>query len=120
MPPLAPLRVIARSSSTSTLLRTPARTFTSSLTRQSANHGHESPYDQPTGWLFGVKPGEKAEKEGWENIWYWGFYGSFALATVAYAFKPDTRYVYYTWGWTQSDIIGGIARADRWIRNMEE
>jgi hypothetical protein len=43
--------------------------------------------------LFGVKSGEKAEKEGWEGIWYWGFYGSFALATVAYAFKPDTRYV---------------------------
>jgi hypothetical protein len=69
------------------------RSFATSSLRKSADHGHESHYDQPTGWLFGVKPGEKAEKEGWEGIWYWGFYGSFALATVAYAFKPDTRYV---------------------------
>jgi hypothetical protein len=54
------------------------------------DHAHEDHYDPPTGWLFGVKPGEKAEKEGWEGIWVWGFFGSLGLATVAYAFKPDT------------------------------
>lgn len=40
-----------------------------------------------------MKPGEKYQKEGWEGVWYWGFYGSFAVAIVAYAFKPDTRYI---------------------------
>lgn len=25
---------------------------------------------------------------------YWGFCGSLILATIAYAFKPDTRYVH--------------------------
>ncbi|KAJ5362221.1 NADH:ubiquinone oxidoreductase ESSS subunit [Penicillium brevicompactum] len=44
----------------------------------------------PTGWLFGVKPGQKYAKEGWENIWYYGFIGSFLVAGVAYVFKPDT------------------------------
>ncbi|KAF2690430.1 hypothetical protein K458DRAFT_439397 [Lentithecium fluviatile CBS 122367] len=68
---------------------TPARAFSQSKARQGGG-GHEAKYDPPTGWLFGVKPGEKYEKEGWEGIWYWGFYGSFALATIAYAFKPDT------------------------------
>ncbi|KAI9790252.1 MAG: hypothetical protein M1816_005277 [Peltula sp. TS41687] len=51
---------------------------------------HESHYDPPTGNLFNVPPGQKYEKEGWENIWYWGFYGSLGLAAVAYAFKPDS------------------------------
>ncbi|KAJ5221705.1 uncharacterized protein N7469_010592 [Penicillium citrinum] len=51
---------------------------------------HGSHYDPPTGWLFGVKPGQKYEKEGWENIWYYGFIGSFLVAGVAYVFKPDT------------------------------
>lgn len=51
-------------------------------------HGHH--YDAPNGWLFGVQPGEKAKKEGWENIFYWGFFGSMAVATVGWAYKPDT------------------------------
>jgi|TARA_R110002003_G_scaffold96_25_gene7620 hypothetical protein len=55
--------------------------------------GHESHYDPPHGWLFGVKPGEKYEKEGWEGAMYWGFGGAMAFGIVAYAFKPDTRYV---------------------------
>merc|ERR1711964_545458 len=54
------------------------------------HHAHEDHYDPPTGWLFGVKPGEKAEKEGWEAIWVYGFFGSLAAGVVAYAFKPDT------------------------------
>lgn len=55
-----------------------------------AHEGHEDHYDAPTGWLWGVRPGEKYEKEGWENVMYWGFGGSMALAVVGYAFKPDT------------------------------
>lgn len=34
------------------------------------DHAHEDHYDPPGGWLFGVKPGEKYENEGWENIWF--------------------------------------------------
>ena len=34
-------------------------------------------------------------KEGWENVWYLGFFGSLILAGVAYVFKPDTSYVVF-------------------------
>ena len=47
-------------------------------------------YDPPTGWLFGVKPGEKYQNEGWEGPFFYGFCGSLVLFTIAYAFKPDT------------------------------
>lgn len=50
----------------------------------------ESHYDPPTGWLFGVKPGEKYQKEGWENIFIYGFFGSVLFGGVGYAFKPDS------------------------------
>ncbi|KAI9814384.1 MAG: hypothetical protein M1827_003240 [Pycnora praestabilis] len=53
-------------------------------------HGHESHYDPPSGWLWGIPPGEKKEKEGWEGIWIYGFFGSLGLAVVGYAYKPDT------------------------------
>lgn len=33
-------------------------------------------------------------KEGWENLWYYGFIGSLLVAGVAYIFKPDTSYVF--------------------------
>lgn len=49
------------------------------------------PLRPPTGWLFGVKPGEKPEKEGWENVFFYGFFGSVAFGVVGYWFKPDTR-----------------------------
>lgn len=58
-------------------------------------HGHEEHYDAPGGWLWGIKPGEKPEKEGWENIWIYGFFGSMGLGVVGYAFKPDTSYVFF-------------------------
>lgn len=51
---------------------------------------HGDHYDPPGGWLWGLRPGEKYEKEGWEGLFYYGFYGSFVVAAVAYAFKPDT------------------------------
>jgi len=53
-----------------------------------ADHGNH--YDPPTGYLFGVKPGQKYVKEGWENIFYFGFIGSLVVAGIAYVFKPDT------------------------------
>lgn len=62
-------------------------------TPQDAHGAHHDHYDPPTGWLWGVRPGEKYQKEGWEGIWYYGFYGSIALAMLAYAGKPDTKYV---------------------------
>lgn len=55
------------------------------------DHGdHGDHYDPPGGWLWGLRPGEKYEKEGWEGLFYYGFYGSFVVAAIAYAFKPDT------------------------------
>ncbi|KAJ6189406.1 hypothetical protein N7519_004314 [Penicillium mononematosum] len=62
--------------------------FSTRSSLRAADHGDH--YDPPTGWLFGVKPGQKYVKEGWENIWYYGFIGSFLVAGVAYVFKPDT------------------------------
>jgi ESSS subunit of NADH:ubiquinone oxidoreductase (complex I) len=56
----------------------------------SGHDAHESHYDPPGGWLWGLRPGEKYEKEGWEGLAYWGFWGSFVVAGVAYAFKEDT------------------------------
>ncbi|KAF2129511.1 hypothetical protein P153DRAFT_385716 [Dothidotthia symphoricarpi CBS 119687] len=67
---------------------TGARAFSQSRAMRSG--GHESHYDPPSGWLFGVKPGEKYEKEGWEGLTYWGLCGTMVLGVVAYAFKPDT------------------------------
>lgn len=65
------------------------RAFSASQARASGG-GHGPEYDPPTGWLFGVRPGEKPEKEGWENMAFYGLCGSLAVAGVAYAFKPDT------------------------------
>ncbi|KAI0021791.1 ESSS subunit of NADH:ubiquinone oxidoreductase-domain-containing protein [Xylariomycetidae sp. FL0641] len=67
--------------------RTTARTFSASA-RTNASHGPQ--YDPPSGWLFGVKPGEKYVKEGWEGLFFYGFFGSLVVAAVAYGFKPDT------------------------------
>ncbi|KAI1458096.1 ESSS subunit of NADH:ubiquinone oxidoreductase [Annulohypoxylon moriforme] len=60
----------------------------SATARAPSSHGPQ--YDPPTGWLFGVKPGEKYQKEGWENSFFYGFCGSIAVAAIAYGFKPDT------------------------------
>ncbi|CDM36793.1 hypothetical protein DTO013E5_2906 [Penicillium roqueforti] len=72
------------------LLRQSQKTqaFSTRSSIRAADHGDH--YDPPTGWLFGVKPGQKYVKEGWENIWYYGFIGSILVAGVAYVFKPDT------------------------------
>jgi hypothetical protein len=92
--PVALTRVANSISSQSSALvisqRIGVRAFSQSTERKAADHAHEDHYDPPSGWLFGVKPGEKAEKEGWETVWIWGFFGSLGLGVVAYAFKPDT------------------------------
>ncbi|KAL4896686.1 ESSS subunit of NADH:ubiquinone oxidoreductase [Aspergillus ambiguus] len=62
--------------------------FSTRSNLRAADHGDH--YDPPTGYLFGVKPGQKYVKEGWENMWYYGFIGSLLVAGVAYVFKPDT------------------------------
>jgi len=60
------------------------------LSSPNSHDSHDSHYDPPTGWLFGVPPGEKYQKEGWEDVWVYGFWGSTVFAVVAYAYKPDT------------------------------
>jgi len=54
------------------------------------SHGAESKYDPPTGWLWGIKPGQKVEREGWEMPFYIFYCGPFILAGIAMFFKPDT------------------------------
>lgn len=79
---------LARAATRSTRVQlTRPQQFSTSATAR-ASHG--SQYDPPTGWLFGVKPGEKYKPEGWENLFFYGFCGSLAVFAVVYAFKPDT------------------------------
>ena len=71
------------------------RPFASTTLARSSDssHGHhEEPYDPPTGWLWGVPPGQKYENEGWEGIWIYGFFGSMLFLVVGYCYKPDSRY----------------------------
>lgn len=67
------------------------RSLSSTQQCRSAESSHEDHYDPPGGWLWGIKPGEKYEKEGWENVWYYGFFGSMAFGVIGYCYKPDTR-----------------------------
>ncbi|KAJ2363603.1 hypothetical protein IW150_006693 [Coemansia sp. RSA 2607] len=54
--------------------------------------GHGAPqFNEPGGYLFGRKPGEKYESEGWEVIWIGGFTIAFGLIAVGQIYKPDTR-----------------------------
>lgn len=89
--PLTCLRAASRASHNLSQLTAPRAAFS---TTQRVRGGHGPQYDPPTGWLWGVRPGEKYEKEGWEDIFFYGFYGSCILFAIAYAFKPDTRCVY--------------------------
>ncbi|KAL1964670.1 hypothetical protein VTN77DRAFT_6696 [Rasamsonia byssochlamydoides] len=85
-----PARPLPLSLRSRCLLRKPhtSRAFSTRSSLHAADHGNH--YDPPGGWLFGVKPGQKYVKEGWENIFYIGFIGSLVAAGVAYVFKPDT------------------------------
>lgn len=81
-------RAIQHQNKQTTISPAEVRRQFSATPRAPASHGPQ--YDPPTGWLFGVKPGEKYQKEGWENIFFYGFGGSLLVASVAYGFKPDT------------------------------
>lgn len=86
---LAPSAAIRAVTSTQQSVSTIATRRAFSTTQRKAS-GHGPEYDPPTGWLFGVKPGEKYQNEGWEHLFFYGFCGSFAVFAVALAFKPDT------------------------------
>lgn len=58
----------------------------------SGGHGHDDHFDPPGGWLWGQRPGEKYEKEGWEGL-AWVFVASWVVAIAAYTMKEDTSYV---------------------------
>lgn len=81
------------------------RQLSSTQVRSSGDHAHEDRYDPPGGWLFGVKPGEKYEKEGWENIFYYGFCGSVLFGVVGYCYKPDTRFARLIRIFTCADLL---------------
>ncbi|KAK4176436.1 ESSS subunit of NADH:ubiquinone oxidoreductase-domain-containing protein [Triangularia setosa] len=81
---LAARRAVAAGPSSMMMMK---RSFSATLPKKG---GHSPQYDPPTGWLFGVKPGEKYVNEGWENLYFYGFLGSFVVFGVAYAWKPDT------------------------------
>ncbi|KAK4109699.1 hypothetical protein N656DRAFT_800611 [Canariomyces notabilis] len=68
-------------------LRAAAATFSTTARREG---GGGMQYDPPSGWLWGVKPGEKYQNEGWEGPFFYGFWGSIIVFAIAYAFKPDT------------------------------
>ena len=82
-----PTATVARAN----ILTCSTRSSFSTSARLRGGGSHENHYNPPTGWLWGIPPGQKYEKEGWEGLMYWGFCGSFALAAIAYIYKPDSR-----------------------------
>jgi len=82
--------------------------------RRFASHG-DPQFNEPSGYLFGEKvrldeslasrnrsnllyvkplpPGQKRVKEDWENVWYFGMFGTMVFAAVLLYYKPDTRCV---------------------------
>lgn len=88
MPAVRPSTALVRAATRS--LR-PATTSTARpFSVTSRRQGGGSDFDPPTGWLWGVKPGEKYEREGWELPFYTLFCGGLGVFTVILAFKPDT------------------------------
>ncbi|KAI9892569.1 MAG: hypothetical protein M1814_001258 [Vezdaea aestivalis] len=69
---------------------TPSLQSTRPLTTTPTQKASHSQYDPPSGWLWGVPPGQKPEKEGWENMWFYGFWGAVGITACAYVFKPDS------------------------------
>jgi hypothetical protein len=88
---------VVRPTTTGTLLRPSSRAIRGGQRQFSAStpkkSGADPHYDPPTGWLWGVPPGQKYKNQGWENWMFYGFGGAVLATGVAYAFKPDTRYV---------------------------
>eukprot|EP00731_Ephydatia_muelleri_P001150 Em0001g1150a len=62
----------------------------------STSHAHNEPTtgpEPPNGFLFNEKPlrpGEKRQKEDWENIWVYGMTFNLLLAFAVVVLKPDT------------------------------
>ncbi|KAJ2741945.1 hypothetical protein GGI20_004833 [Coemansia sp. BCRC 34301] len=79
------------------------------LLRGGDGHGAGPKFNEPGGYLFGRKPGEKYEEEGWEKIWIGGFTIAFGLAALGVYYKPDTRV--RTWA---------RAEAERQMREEED
>jgi hypothetical protein len=96
---MSALRALARARPTASFLTSTTRTaapraFSQTALKRAGDHGgHESHYDPPTGWLFGVRPGEEYKKEGWENVTFYAFIPMMVVFVGVYAFKPDTRFV---------------------------
>lgn len=86
MPAVRPSAALARAATRALKPQAASRSFSLTARRQ----GGGSNFDPPTGWLFGVKPGEKYEREGWEIPFYTLFCGGVVGAGVVLAFKPDT------------------------------
>ncbi|EXJ79421.1 hypothetical protein A1O3_08923 [Capronia epimyces CBS 606.96] len=80
--------------------RTPLRLASTHSAAHAAKHddhghghgGHDDHFDPPGGWLWGERPGDKYEKEGWEPF-AWFFVASWVVAVAAYTMKEDTSYV---------------------------
>lgn len=89
-PSIQPQTILQRGGYGARALSTSKSMSAEHAAEDAVDHAHEDHYDPPTGWLWGIKPGEKPEKEGWETIFYVGFFGSFLVGVVGYAFKPDT------------------------------
>ncbi|AEO58980.1 hypothetical protein MYCTH_2315578 [Thermothelomyces thermophilus ATCC 42464] len=79
----------AGTTTTTTTAVAPARLRHFSTTPRRAGGGGMQ-YDPPSGWLWGVRPGEKYQNEGWEGPFIYGFWGSLIVFAIAYAWKPDT------------------------------
>ncbi|KAF8328219.1 Ndufb11, NADH dehydrogenase 1 beta subcomplex subunit [Cantharellus anzutake] len=80
-------------SSSSQLSRSISCPLSRALAAQKRHASHGTDYNEPSGHIFGEKPplpGQKRKKEDWEYIWYWGMFGSLALASVGLYYKPDT------------------------------
>jgi hypothetical protein len=73
------------------LAATTASTKGDHASTHAEHHGdhHESHYDPPGGWLWGIRPGEKVEREGWEIPFYVMIAG-YVVAIIAYTMKEDT------------------------------
>ncbi len=87
---LAALRTTTTTSSLNTTALVPAARFRFLSTTPRRAGGGGMQYDPPSGWLWGVRPGEKYQNEGWEGPFFYGFWGSILVFAVAYAWKPDT------------------------------
>lgn len=84
---LATASLSSSAASSSSSARLMIRPF-STTPRRAGGGGMQ--YDPPSGWLWGVRPGEKYQNEGWEGPFFYGFWGSLIVFAIAYAWKPDT------------------------------